>query len=49
MHDLSLNRRGLLKVGLLGGALLAGGGLLSRTLSASADGAASGFSVLRDS
>ncbi|HAG79159.1 MAG TPA: twin-arginine translocation pathway signal protein, partial [Pseudomonas sp.] len=30
MHEPSLNRRGLLKVGLLGGALLAGGGLLSR-------------------
>ncbi|MCQ4253140.1 twin-arginine translocation pathway signal protein [Stutzerimonas stutzeri] len=49
MHELSLNRRGLLKVGLLGGAILAGGGLLSRTLSASADGPASGFFVLRDS
>ncbi|CEG53681.1 MAG: twin-arginine translocation pathway signal protein [Thermoleophilia bacterium] len=49
MHDLSLNRRGLLKVGLLGGALLAGGGVLSRSLSASADGAASGFFVLRES
>ena len=49
MHDLSLNRRGLLKVGLLGGAILAGGGLLSRTLSTSADGPASGFLVLRDS
>ncbi|MCQ4264064.1 twin-arginine translocation pathway signal protein [Stutzerimonas stutzeri] len=49
MHDLSLNRRGLLKVGLLGGAVLAGGGLLSRTLCASADGPASGFFVLRDS
>lgn len=49
MHELSLNRRGLLKVGLLGGAILAGGGLLSRTLSTSADGPASGFFVLRDS
>jgi len=49
MHEPSLNRRGLLKVGLLGGALLAGGGLLSRSLSVAADGPASGFFVLRDS
>jgi len=49
MHELSLNRRGVLKVGLLGGAILAGGGLLNRTLSTSADGPASGFFVLRDS
>lgn len=46
---MSLNRRGLLKVGLLGGAILAGGGLLSRTFSASADSPASGFFALRDS
>ncbi|MCW8155502.1 twin-arginine translocation pathway signal protein [Stutzerimonas stutzeri] len=49
MPDPSVNRRRLLKIGLLGGAILAGGGLLSRTFRASADGAASGFVVLRDS
>ncbi|RTM26014.1 twin-arginine translocation pathway signal protein, partial [Stutzerimonas stutzeri] len=30
MHDLAMNRRTLLKVGLLGGAILAAGGLLGR-------------------
>ncbi|MCQ4294382.1 twin-arginine translocation pathway signal protein [Pseudomonas stutzeri] len=49
MSEPSMHRRQLLKIGLLGGALLAGGGLLSRTLSAAADGPANGFVMLRDS
>ena len=49
MPDLSVNRRQLLKIGLLGSAVLAGGGLLSRTFTAAADGPASGFTMLRES
>jgi hypothetical protein len=49
MNEFHIDRRQLLKVGLLGGAILAGGGLLSRTIGAAADGPASSFHVLRDS
>jgi hypothetical protein len=49
MPDLSVNRRQLLMIGLLGRAVLAGGGLLSRTLTAAADGPARGFTMLRES
>ncbi|AEA86006.1 hypothetical protein [Stutzerimonas stutzeri] len=48
MHDLAMNRRTLLKVGLLGGAILAAGGLLGRCAGATAAGPASGFAVLRE-
>lgn len=49
MHDLSLNRRGLLQVGLLGGAILATGSLLGRAIGAASDSPAGGFVMLRDS
>lgn len=44
-----LSRRGLLKVGLLGGALLGGVGLTASLSGCSASGPAGGFLVLRDS
>ncbi len=49
MHDLAMNRRTLLKVGLLGGAIRAAGGLLGRCAGATAAVPASGFAVLRES
>ena len=47
MHDLAMNRRTLLKVGLLGGAILAAGGLLGRC-AGDRRRPASGFAVLRE-
>ncbi|QTF56706.1 twin-arginine translocation pathway signal protein [Stutzerimonas frequens] len=49
MHDLAMNRRTLLKVGLLGSTILAAGGLLGRCAGATAAAPASGFAVLRES
>jgi hypothetical protein len=49
MHDLAMNRRTLLKVGLLGSTILAASGLLGRCAGATAAVPASGFAVLRES
>lgn len=54
MSDMSnaappLSRRGLLKVGLLGGAFLATAGVTASLSGCSSEGAAAGFSVLRTS
>ena len=49
MNEPAMNRRQLLKIGVVGGALLAGGGLLSRTLSTATHAPASSFMVLRES
>ncbi|MDG1581217.1 twin-arginine translocation pathway signal protein [Pseudomonas sp. GOM6] len=48
-NTVSLSRRGLLKVGLLGGALLGTAGLAASLSGCSSPAAASGFAILRES